>query len=405
MSSKSGPWAWLVCTLMASYLAQSQRPSSASSVHANIQSLPRFRVARQSGLEEVILQRRFPSSHAANLLKLHNGDLLCFWFSGKAEGESNVAIVMSRLPNGSQQWSKTAMIDHRAGRSFQNPVAFQLPDGYRIWLLHTSQPAGEGQANAEVLYLTSDDAGETWTSPRSLFKQPGSFVRHPPVLISKNNWLLPIYYTPGQDITHGAELNYSAIEITHDGGTSWKECRVPGSNGLVQQSTVRLPTGKFVGFFRSRYADFIYQSTSVNGCEWTVPARTHLPNNNSSIQVALLQDGSLVVAFNNSSSGLIRDKPRTSARIPLTIALSQDGGNTWPWIRDIEAGSPADRHSTDDRQMGPEEYSYPSVLQDAKGKINVAYTYRRESIKVVRFDEEWIKHGSTEGTFKGDRPN
>ncbi|MGA8149549.1 MAG: sialidase family protein [Terriglobales bacterium] len=358
-----------------------------------------FRPSDTKGVEEAYLETLFRSSHAANLVKLRNGDLLCFWFSGTREGDSNVAIVMSRLTKGSERWSKTTEIDHQDGRSFQNPVAFQTSKG-SLWLLHTSQPAGQWQANAEVLYLTSKDAGRTWTTPHPLFTQPGSFIRHPPVLISTNDWLLPMYYTPGHSITDGAESNYSAVKMTSDGGKDWKECKVPQSNGLVQQSVVRLANGHFLGFFRSRYADFIYKNSSKNGCEWTAPTPTRLPNNNSSIQAAMLDDGSLVLAFNNSSAHVTRDKTGASARKPLSIALSRDGGENWPWVRDIETGSPSGHDGA-----AHEEYSYPSLLQDANGKINVAYTYRRETIKVVRFDEEWIKQGKTEGKFKGDGEN
>lgn len=361
-----------------------------------------FRPSGIKGLEEAYLERLFRSSHAANLLKLHNGDLLCFWFSGTREGDSNVAIVMSRLAKGSKQWTKTVEIDHQAGRSFQNPVAFQVPGG-RLWLLHTSQPAGQGQMNAEVLYLTSHDAGRTWTAPQPLFTQAGSFLRHPPVLISRKVWLLPMYYTPSRTITNGAEADHSAMKLTSDGGKTWKECEVPQSNGLVQPSVLRLADGHFLAFFRSRYADFIYRSTSTDGCNWTAPAPTHLPNNNSSIQSAMLRDGSLVIAFNNSSAGVTRDKARVSVRKPLSIALSEDGGETWPWVRDIETGGPPGHENVFQHpRWTPEEYSYPSVLQDAKGKITVAYTYSRQAIKVVRFDEAWIKQGHTEGKFKGD---
>lgn len=402
MKSKAGRWMCFLCALFSTALVETQKTSPTPAADAVTQFDGNFRASRAKGVEEAYLEKLFRSSHAANLVKLQNGDLLCFWFSGTREGESNVAIVMSRLAKGSEQWSKTVEIDHQDGRSFQNPVAFQAPDG-RLWLLHTSQPAGQWQANAEVLYLTSDDVGQTWTTPRPLFKQPGSFIRQPPVLISKKAWLLPMYYTPGRGITDGAESNYSAVKITSDGGNSWKECKVPQSNGLVQQSVVRLATGHFLGFFRSRYADFIYKNTSESGCEWTVPTPTHLPNNNSSIQLAMLQDGSLIIAFNNSSSGVTRDKAGASVRKPLSIALSQDGGDTWPWVRDIETGSSAGQQNGVQEDRGThEEYSYPSLLQDANGKINVAYTYRREAIKVVRFDEEWIKKGNTEGKFKGD---
>jgi predicted neuraminidase len=353
-------------------------------------------------VQEAYLPKIFPSSHAANLLLLKNGDLLCFWFSGTHEGDSNVAIVMSRLPKGSRQWTDTTVIDHQEGKSFQNPVAVQTSDK-RIWLLHTSQPAGQWQSHAEVLYLTSDDEGRSWSAPQPMFTQPGSFTRHPPVLINDKSWILPMYYTPSRSITDGAESNYSAMQLTSDGGKNWKECEVPQSHGLVQPSVVELADGTFFALFRSRYADFIYQSTSRDGRDWAVPTPTHLPNNNSSIQLAELHDGSLVLAFNNCSAGVTRDKAATSPRKPLSIALSLDGGASWPWIRDIETGKSAET------PIGPpaghpkhEEYSYPSVLQNPRGKIYVAYSYNRETIKVVRFDEKWIKRGQTVGKFKGD---
>ena len=45
-------------------------------------------------------------------------------------------------------------------------------------------------------------------------------------------------------------------------------------------------------------------------------------------------------------------------------------------------------------ESGRDEYSYPSILQAADGKINVSYTYRRFTIRIVRFDENWLKIGT-----------
>jgi predicted neuraminidase len=360
-----------------------------------------FRRSDLKGVEEAYIPALYPSSHAANLVMLTNGDILCFWFSGAGEGHSN-GITMSRLDKGSQRWGPPIEVSRQEERSFQNPVAFQVPSG-RIWLLHTSQVAGQWQTNAQVDYLTSDSEGKTWSRAKMLFSEPGSFVRQPPILLSEKRWLLPIYYTPSRSITDGAESNYSAVKLTTDGGIHWKTCEIAQSGGLVQPSIVKLPNGRFLGFFRSRYADFIYKSLSADGCAWTVPAATPLPNNNSSVQAVLLKDGSLTIAFNNNSSGTSRDKPRTAGRKPLSIALSTNGGKTWPWVRDIETGTPDLENDGRNTRNKSEEYSYPSVLQDARGQINVAYTYRHETIKVVRFSENWIKNGSTIGQFKGDR--
>ncbi len=117
----------------------------------------------------------------------------------------------------------------------------------------------------------------------------------------------------------------------------------------------------------------------------------------------MLKDEALVIAFNNSNAGVTRDKTAVSVRRPLSIALSHDGGETWPWIRDLETGrSACEDHGAHVDKVTDDEYSYPSLLQDANGKIVAAYTYRRETIKVVRFDEEWIKQNNTVGKFKGD---
>lgn len=395
----------IFCIVVLNWLALSAAPRVDETPAAGSidQSDRIFRPSGVKGMEEAYLPGLSATSHASNLLLLKNGDLLCFWFSGVREGESNVAIVYARLPAGSHQWTKTTEIDHQSGRSFQNPVAFQ-PSAGRIWLLHTSQPAGEWQANAEVLSLTSDDNGGTWRGPSPLFTKAGSFVRQPPLTLGTNDWLIPMYYTPGRSITDGAESNYSSVKLSRDDGKSWRECEIPHSGGLVQPSIVRLSRRHFIAFFRSRYADFIYRSDSTDGCRWSAPAATQLPNNNSSIQAVQLKDGALVMAFNNTNSSQRREKTQAGPRKPLSVAFSTDGGETWPWVRDIETGNPSGGEL---QQAGKsrknDEYSYPSILQDRAGKIDVAYTYRHECIKVARFDEAWIKNGSTVGKFQGDK--
>jgi hypothetical protein len=48
----------------------------------------------------------YPSSHAANLLELKNGDVLCVWFSGSWECSSEVGIVMSRRAKDERDWDR-----------------------------------------------------------------------------------------------------------------------------------------------------------------------------------------------------------------------------------------------------------------------------------------------------------
>ncbi len=400
-------WLLVLLNFAAMLVAQATEQGSKAASHRDDGII---RPSKISGAREAFLPAPFPSSHGASLLLLKNGDLLCFWFSGEWEGDGDVGILVSRLAKGATRWAQPIRIDHDKTKSYQNPVGFQAPDG-RIWLIHTSQDAGQGQANAVVLRVTSDDNGHTWNGPNPLFTDPGSFVRQPIVLSPKNEWILPMYYTPSRGIIAGAESNYSVTKISADYGKTWRECRIPNSNGAVHPNVIRLTDSSYVMFFRSRFADWIYKSTSSDGCSWTAPAPTQLPNNNSSVQAALLGNGHLVLAFNNSSASTSGGKAQAAPRKPLSVALSEDGGKTWPWIRDIETGDaaitgtvgdPLDKKEHIKGSAAYDEYSYPTLVQGTDGDIHLAFTYRREGIKYVRFSEDWIRQGSTIGKFKGD---
>ncbi len=167
----------------ASVAAQTINQMADGIVHAS-----RFKGAREAYLP--IIRKE---SHAANLLAMPNGDLLCFWFTGTEEGNSGVSIAMSRLDHNSNSWSLPVIISYHPGWSDQNPVPFRAPDG-RLWLFHTSQKAHKGQTTAVVYQLISDDQGHTWTAPKVLFSTPGTFIRQHLVVFHRE-WLFPTYHS------------------------------------------------------------------------------------------------------------------------------------------------------------------------------------------------------------------
>lgn len=348
------------------------------------------------GAKQAYLPIIVNSSHASNLLALPNGDLLCFWFAGTWEGRSGVSIVMSRLDHGSNRWTLPVVLSNHPGRSDQNPVPFRAPDG-RLWLFHTSQIANKGETNSVIYSLTSNDQGHTWTLPQLLFTEPGSFDRQH-LVVFHNEWLFPTEIVASGDIVTNAQNDRTIVKVSTNGGKTWSGCEVPGSGGLVQMDIVQLSEGHFIAFFRSRYADWVYKSDSTDGCHWSVPVPSQLPNNNSSIQVTRLKDEHLVIAFNNTQATTTRGEPRTAPRNILSVAMSVDDGKTWPWVRDVQPGNEPPTF----RPAEVAEYSYPSVIQTADEMIQLTFTFRRETVKYMTFDEQWIKQGTTEGVFKGD---
>lgn len=332
------------------------------------------------------------TNHASNLLQLPNGDLLCFWFSGTEEGNADISIAMSRLNQGSNRWTVPVIIASNPGRSDQNPVPFLDPEG-KLHLFYSSQK--HLSENTSLIYeLTSKDQGHTWNKHEALFPKPGWYDRQH-LLVFHHKWLFPLYFQGSESIVTNAERDWSAVKISSDQGKTWSTCKVPESDGLVQMDIVEISPGSLVAFFRSRYADWIYRSQSSDGCHWSAPVPTILPNNNSSIQVVRLKDGHLAMAFNNGQATKTRGKPTESPRRVLSVALSVDNGKTWPWIRDVQAGEvPPSFHAGENF-----EYSYPSIIQSSDGLLQMSFTFRRETIKYMTFDEDWIKDGGTVGAL------
>lgn len=361
-------------------------------------------------------------NHAANIATLANGDLATVWFGGTQEGIPDISVYFSRLAKGSDRWSTPIRLSEDATRSEQNPILFTAP-GAGLWLIWTAQISGN-QDTALVRKRVSLDHGLTWGPIETLFGAGngyGLFVRQPPVVLEDGAWLIPVFHcatVPGTKWV--GDLDISAVRISTDAGRSWTEHIVPGSVGCVHMNVLKTRQGQ-LALYRSRWADRIYSSRSTDGRAWSVPEPTALPNNNSSIQATVLADGRIALVFNRASQadakgrrgGLYDDiedqsdavaspaAPRIAIgrtafwgapRAPLTLAISADGGRTWPAMRDLETGD--GYCMTNNSKDGlNRELSYPTITQTADGMLQVAFTYYRRAIKYVRVAPDWVERG------------
>lgn len=190
-------------------------------------ALIRDGVIRPSENDSHVLTAMLPSScpqnHAANILPLPDGALMCVWFAGTQEGIADISVWGSRLPAGGMQWSDAVKLSHDDTRSEQNPVLFLAPDNV-LWLLWTAQISGN-QDTAIVRYRKSDDLGQTWGEIATLLDKPGTFIRQPITVLDNGNWLLPVFYCrtqPGEKWVGNDDI--SAVKISADGGHSAR-CR------------------------------------------------------------------------------------------------------------------------------------------------------------------------------------
>lgn len=357
-----------------------------------------------------------PQNHAANIFPLPDGSLMCVWFGGTQEGVADISVYSSRLTPGADRWSEAVKLSDDPARSEQNPVLFLAPDKV-LWLLWTAQVSGN-QDTAIVRFRQSHDLGVTWGAIDTLLDQPGTFIRQPITVLENGNWLLPVFYCrtrPGEKWVGNDDI--SAVKISSDNGKSWRDVEVPESLGCVHMNITPLPGGTLLALYRSRWADHIYYSHSEDGGEsWSQPEPTSLPNNNSSLQATTLQDGTLALVFNNmSAAGATerraslydeiddgddsRKEPEAregrsafwgAPRAPMTVAISPDGGKSWPWQRNLDEGDGYCMTNNSQQKLN-REFSYPSIKQSADGDLHIAYTWYRQAIKYVRLSPDWVK--------------
>lgn len=334
----------------------------------------------------------WPTAHAPSLLETKEGTLLCCWFAGTYEGGADINVVVSRLPKGADKWEEPVNVSNENDFSDQNPSLWLNPNG-EIWCLYTSQlgrqPGKDNmQFTAVVKKQVSTDDGRTWGEPEVLFDEPGTFSRQPIQILSNGRWIYGNWICT--DSKDGLAGDPSAFRISDDKGMTWRRVDMPKSNGRVHPNIVELSDkpGHLIAFMRSREADFIYKSDSFDyGDTWSEPVATVLPNNNSSISAIKLKSGRLCICYNHSSA----PKSYTNMgawpglRCPITIALSEDYGETWPLIRNVERG---EGYVGEENRGGNMQYEYPYIMQAQDGMLHVAYAYQtRRGVKWLTLSE------------------
>ena len=293
----------------------------------------------------------FASCHASTLLETKNGEILAAWFGGSKEGANDVAIWMSRRT--AAGWTAPQEVARHENTPTWNPVLFRTLDGV-TWLYYKYGTSPREWSGA---YRSSEDDGRTWSASRPM---PAGLLG--PI---KNK---PLVLPDGTVISGTSVESYrswtSFAEISNDHAQTWTRSgpvvHPEEPYGIIQPTVVRIPGGVRM-FTRARNIGHVCYADSFDGGRtWTPAWETELPNPNSGIDSAGLDDGRIVMIYNHTEKG----------RTPLNLAVSDDYGRTWKRFLDLETE--------------PGEYSYPAIIQGADGDLHMTYTWKRQRVRYVR---------------------
>ena len=313
--------------------------------------------------------------HVSSLAAAGDRRLICTWYAGSREGVPDVAVYRAFYEEDARAWTEPQVLLDRQGASAElrrwvgklgNAVVINDNHG-GLWLFYASMPGG--WSTASLNYKLSRDGGRTWSDSQKLILSPffnlTTNVKNNGVHLSRGAYLLPVY----QEFLR----KFGQVILLRPGraGLSYEIRRLSRAGRALQPVLIPLDERKLVAFFRNAAGEgenHILRAESTDaGQTWSDLTETTLPNPNSGFDMLRLPDGAILGAINHAFT----------ARSDLTLVISRDGGHDWQTLKVLE-------------KAPGKEYSYPFLLR-SRGFYHLTYTYERERIKHVVFNDAWLR--------------
>lgn len=323
------------------------------------------------GVEFVYETASFPECHASTIAETPRG-LVAAWFGGTEEGASDVGIWVSRRTDGG--WSDPAEVATGQGADEKdssrrlpcwNPVLFQTPDG-PLLLFYKVGPSPSAWWG---MLTKSDDGGVTWSTPTKLPDGMLGPIKNKPILVDGK------LLCPTSTEHDGWRVHFEFYDPKSDEWSKTDDIASGDAPEAIQPTLLAHRDGSLQALCRPRNGDGSILSTRSRdgGKTWSPLTALALANPNSGIDAVTLADGRNLLVYNPTH----RSGPSPRRREQLSVALSSDG-ETWSDVGTLE------------NEPG-KEFSYPAVIQRADGTVVIAYTWRRERIRVVTLDPAGLK--------------
>ena len=344
--------------------------------------------------------------HGSSLVNLPNGDLLAVWFQGSGERTADDVLLMgSRKSQNSNTWSSTFLMADTPGIPDCNPVLFlnQKNELFLVWIAVLGNRWEQSVLRVRRSTDFHKPGAPNWHWQDNILLNPGEeFVKEviarfeelpdahlgwadyaPPYdqlilgavtdpkkrsigwmtrikpLITTDKIILPLY---------SDGFNFSLMAISEDHGESWKPSKPLVGKGPIQPALAQRKNGDIVAMLRDSgdSPTMIQQSiSSDNGFSWSVAKKTDFPNT-ASVELLVLQDGRWWMVGNDLHVGRYR----------LALWISADEGKTWSSPRYI---------ALDPEKRGG--FSYPSLIQDASGKVHLSYSKHFPTGKTIEYKQ------------------
>jgi predicted neuraminidase len=317
--------------------------------------------------------------HVSGMAVAGTDRLICTWYAGSREAAPDVAIYAAFFQEKTRTWTEPkVLLDRRQSsaelkrwvRKLGNAVVMNDRQG-GLWLFYATMLGG--WSTATLNYKVSRDEGRSFSPSRQLILSPffnlTNNVKNKGVRFSRGAFLLPLYH----ELLH----KFSQILLVRPAGATpgFELRRMTYAGKAIQPALIPTSEAGLMALFRNATSGekrHILRAESQDvGRDWSGLSATALPNPDSGFDMIRLADGDILGAINNS----FQDRDN------LTLVLSRDEGKTWQTLRVLE-NTPG------------KTYAYPSLAR-AGQYYHLTYSYEKNRIKHVMFNEAWLRKQRT----------
>ncbi len=291
-----------------------------------------------------------PRNSEGAFVTLRSGRILFFYsqFYGGSNDSSSARIAVVHSDDQGGTWSQPEAFAERGdSQNLMSVSALRLASG-RIALVYLVKKSG---VDCRPYVRLSDDEGATWSKPRAIVAAPGYFVLNNDRIIQTRGGRLIVPVAFDRPLHSAEEVEAALSErandyrgvilwyLSDDEGATWREADtwwtmpVPSETGLQEPGAVELSDGSLFSWARTgQGAQYGFRSTD-NGQTWSPPAPTELKSPCSPATIKRIPGSDALLAAYNDHSGRFpypREHGTYRGRSPLVLAVSRDGGRTWP---------------------------------------------------------------------------
>ncbi|WP_339734314.1 exo-alpha-sialidase [uncultured Gimesia sp.] len=284
--------------------------------------------------------KEYPRYSEGSILPLNDGTLLyaTTQFIGSGSDFATARIIAKKSPDGGRTWSKPHVLQENTGK--KNVMSATLR--YLAGPMQEKRPIGlfylkkNTLSDLKAFLKVSHDNGKTFGPPIEITTPPGYHVMNNDriTILSSGRWLAPVASTPD---VHKSNHFVCTCFISDDQGKTWRQSKGSvdyAKRGAMEPEVFELKDGKVLMIFRTQSGHIGSSISSDKGEHWSKPGSwgVRAPEAPATLR-RIPSTGDLMLIWNdNFEPGAGHSGKRT----PLTVAISNDEGQTWKLKKNLE---------------------------------------------------------------------